>query len=300
MFDFIGDIHGHATKLKSLLDKLGYKMQGGVYQHPTRKAFFLGDLIDSGPQIQDVLNVVIPMVDNGAAKIVMGNHEFNFLSYNTPHPEKERFLRSRSENHTNQCIKTLEQVLGSDKDKLLNFIWQIPLWHEDEKFQAIHACWHEQSLNSFKTLNTFTHDRKLNKELLVESNEKDSQAYELIEILLKGIEVKNLPKELHFTDSYGKVRDTARVCWWNQDRKIIIPPKDIDETIVDKFKDEIPAPIVLVTKPTFFGHYWETGTPRIVNPRAVCLDYSVAKKGSLCAYRFDGEDELTSDKLVHV
>ena len=93
MYDFIGDIHGHANKLKSLLEKLGYKMQGGVYQHPTRKAFFLGDLMDSGLQIQDVLNVVIPMVENDAAKIVMGNHEFNFLSYNTRHPEKEGFLR---------------------------------------------------------------------------------------------------------------------------------------------------------------------------------------------------------------
>lgn len=300
MFDFIGDIHGHANKLKSLLEKLGYKMQGGVYQHPTRKAFFLGDLIDSGPQIQDVLNVVIPMVENGAAKIVMGNHEFNFLSYHTPHPEKKGFLRSNDSDHEKQCIETLKQVKGTDKDNLLNFIRQIPLWHEDEKFQAIHACWDEQSVNSFKSLKTFTHDKKLNEELLIESNQKDSDAYNLIEILLKGIEVKNLPKELHFTDSYGKVRDTARVCWWNEDRKIIIPPKDINPDIVEKFKGEIKVPNVYVTKPTFFGHYWETGTPRIVNPRAVCLDYSVAKKGSLCAYRFDGEDELTSDKLIHV
>jgi hypothetical protein len=50
-----------------------------------------------------------------------------------------------------------------------------------------------------------------------------------------------------------------------------------------------------------FCHYWETGTPKIINPKAVCLDYSYARKdGYLCAYRNDGEGELSSEKLVWV
>jgi hypothetical protein len=296
MYDFIGDIHGHASKLKSLLDKLGYKMQGGFYQHPTRKAFFLGDLIDSGPQILDVLNIVIPMVENGAAKIVMGNHEFNFLSYNTPQTENEGFLRSHSQNHTNQCIKTLEQVLGSDKDKLLNFIWQIPLWHQNESFQAVHACW---DIESISILEKMAFNGKISMELLIHSNQKGGRLFDAIENVLKGKEIK-IPEELHFTDSYGKIRDNARVCWWDEDRKIIIPPGKIDSDLVESYKYKIEVPKINVKRPTFFGHYWESGTPKIVNPRAVCLDYSVAKNGKLCAYRFDGEDELTSDKLVHV
>ena len=53
------------------------------------------------------------------------------------------------------------------------------------------------------------------------------------------------------------------------------------------------------TKPVLFGHYWwrkETAEP--VNPRATCLDFSVAKGGVLRAYRWDGEDQLDEHKFV--
>ena len=33
-YDIIGDIHGHADKLKELLHILGYQLEDGVYQHP--------------------------------------------------------------------------------------------------------------------------------------------------------------------------------------------------------------------------------------------------------------------------
>ncbi len=37
MFDFIGDIHGHADELEALLKKLDYKKAGGI-QIQRRKA----------------------------------------------------------------------------------------------------------------------------------------------------------------------------------------------------------------------------------------------------------------------
>ena len=36
--------------------------------------------------------------------------------------------------------------------------------------------------------------------------------------------------------------------------------------------------------PVLFGHYWLNGEPHIQNPRASCLDFSVAKGGYLTAY----------------
>ena len=64
--DFIGDIHGHADELVELLEvQLGYSLNDGYYQHPERKAFFVGDFIDRGPQIKEVLEIVRPMIDNG-------------------------------------------------------------------------------------------------------------------------------------------------------------------------------------------------------------------------------------------
>ena len=53
LFDFIGNIYGHANELKLLPDKLGYTIQNGSYAHLTRKAFFAGDYIDRGPQVRE-------------------------------------------------------------------------------------------------------------------------------------------------------------------------------------------------------------------------------------------------------
>jgi hypothetical protein len=51
-------------------------------------------------------------------------------------------------------------------------------------------------------------------------------------------------------------------------------------------------------KPVFFGHYWLEGEkPMVQAPNVCCVDYSVAKKGKLVAYRFDGETELRQEKF---
>mgnify|MGYP003341643738 CR=1 FL=1 len=71
MYDFIGDIHGHADQLITLLKKLGYRLQAGVYRHPERKVFFVGDYIDRGPQILETLQIVKAMVDADAAIAVV-------------------------------------------------------------------------------------------------------------------------------------------------------------------------------------------------------------------------------------
>ncbi len=86
MYDIIGDIHGHADELVELLELLGYQCPNGIYRHPTRTAVFVGDFIDRGPQIREVLSLVRPMCESGNALAVMGNHEFNALAYHTPDP----------------------------------------------------------------------------------------------------------------------------------------------------------------------------------------------------------------------
>lgn len=296
MFDFIGDIHGHADKLDALLLKLGYQKQGGIYQHPTRKVFFLGDFIDRGPKILDVLNIVIPMMEAGAAQSIMGNHEYNYLAFHTPTKSGEGFLRPRTEKNTKQCQETLKQLSDTENKRLLSWIWKLPLWVECDTFQAVHACWDRPSMEKIVA---GAMGSKLNLDTLYESSIKNSPAYQAVETVLKGKEV-NLPPELHFHDKDGHLRTEARVCWWDLDRKIIIPTKHIDPAIYQSQKKALKVPETPIERPTFFGHYWEAGTPKIVNPKAVCLDYSVAKNGHLCAYRFDGETELQSKKLVWV
>ena len=67
MYDLIGDIHGHADELVELLEALGYQKAQGVYRHPERKVIFLGDFIDRGPKIRQVLEIVRPMIEEGKA-----------------------------------------------------------------------------------------------------------------------------------------------------------------------------------------------------------------------------------------
>ena len=79
-YDIIGDIHGHASTLIQLLKDLGYeKDEAGVFSHKERKVIFLGDFIDRGKEESLVINIVRPMLDNGHALAVMGNHEFNAI-----------------------------------------------------------------------------------------------------------------------------------------------------------------------------------------------------------------------------
>ncbi|MER5754433.1 polynucleotide kinase-phosphatase [Streptomyces sp. NPDC002088] len=96
-FDIIGDIHGCANELESLLDKLGYT--NGV--HPDgRTAVFVGDLVDRGPDSPGVLRRVMSMAKSGNALCVPGNHENKY----------GRHLKGRKVQHTHGLAETIEQM----------------------------------------------------------------------------------------------------------------------------------------------------------------------------------------------
>ncbi|MDM8564856.1 AAA family ATPase [Candidatus Halobeggiatoa sp. HSG11] len=83
-FDIIGDIHGCFDELLILLEKLGYQVQFSnskyTVTHPQdRKVIFLGDLVDRGPKIPQVLQLVMDMVTAGYAFCVKGNHDMKLL-----------------------------------------------------------------------------------------------------------------------------------------------------------------------------------------------------------------------------
>lgn len=102
-FDIIGDVHGCAAELETLLDKLGYA--DGV--HPEgRTAAFVGDLVDRGPDTPGVLRRVMGMVAGGTALCVPGNHE-NKLG---------RHLKGRGVRHTHGLAETIEQ-LGRESEE---------------------------------------------------------------------------------------------------------------------------------------------------------------------------------------
>jgi protein phosphatase len=107
-FDIIGDIHGCYDELVQLLERLGYVAavthsgeRSIVVTPPTdRRAVFLGDLVDRGPNAPDVLRMVMGMVEQGTAICVPGNHEAKLL----------RKLRGKDVQLTHGLAQTVEQL----------------------------------------------------------------------------------------------------------------------------------------------------------------------------------------------
>jgi protein phosphatase len=108
-FDIIGDIHGCFDELTALLAQLGYtlapsngKAEGKLAFVPPagRKAVFLGDLADRGPNFPGVLRLVMDMVEQGHAYCVPGNHDIKLL----------RKLRGKDVQLTYGIAETLEQL----------------------------------------------------------------------------------------------------------------------------------------------------------------------------------------------
>jgi protein phosphatase len=81
-FDVIGDVHGCRDELLALLDRLGYRVNAEtshVEPPAGRKAVFLGDLVDRGPDSPGVLRLVMGMVRAGTALCIPGNHDVKLL-----------------------------------------------------------------------------------------------------------------------------------------------------------------------------------------------------------------------------
>ncbi|PYV38657.1 MAG: polynucleotide kinase-phosphatase [Acidobacteria bacterium] len=106
-FDIIGDIHGCLDELETLLRELGYQWaaghgrSNGEVRHPqARKVVFLGDLVDRGPKIPQVLRLVMRLVGSGVALCVPGNHDMKLL----------RKLRGRDVQTTHGLAESLAQL----------------------------------------------------------------------------------------------------------------------------------------------------------------------------------------------
>jgi polynucleotide kinase-phosphatase len=107
-FDVIGDVHGCFDELLLLLTELGYVLartegQGGALSasHPGgRKAVFVGDLVDRGPKVPDVLRLVMAMTAGGTAVAVPGNHDIKLMLK----------LRGKEVRITHGLAESLEQL----------------------------------------------------------------------------------------------------------------------------------------------------------------------------------------------
>ncbi len=302
MYDLIGDIHGHAGELKALLTQLGYQPgHSGVYAHPERRVIFLGDFIDRGPQIRETLQIARGMIDAGHALAVMGNHEYNAICFHTKGPDGKP-LRPHTDKNIQQHSATLDAFRDDPEelDEYLQWMKQLPLWLELDEFRVIHACWHPELIDRVRDQ---VRGNRLTETFLHESAQKGAEAYEILEILLKGIE-KQLPLGEIFRDKDNHVRTEMRIQWWKSPRGLTYADYGLGGRFSSKplpasFFDTYHYPPE-AEKPVFIGHYWLRGEPALQSPSVCCLDYSVAKGGELVAYRWNGEQELREGNFVRV
>ncbi|MCP9488948.1 MAG: polynucleotide kinase-phosphatase [Solirubrobacteraceae bacterium MAG38_C4-C5] len=110
-FDVIGDVHGCYAELVELLEQLGYTVQetaGEVAVTPPagRRAVFVGDYVDRGPDSPRVLRLVMGMAQAATAICLPGNHDIKLV----------RKLKGRDVRITHGLAETLEQLETTPDD----------------------------------------------------------------------------------------------------------------------------------------------------------------------------------------
>ncbi len=304
-YDIIGDIHGNATKLEELLNKMGYLYYKKTWQHKSRKVIFLGDFIDRGKENIATLEIAKSMVENNTALAVMGNHEYNALAFHTP-DNNGKFLRPHTQKNIHQHEDTLKEFeqFPEKREHFLSWFTSLPLFLDLGGIRIVHACWDSQWVDTAKK--QLPGNNCITKHFLRQSAKSGSIADQIVETLLKGKEI-SIPDEYVFQHEDGVKRNTIRVQWWNDFNQPTYHEIAVNKN--DKIP-KIPVPLHQVKAlnpgynkkhpPVFIGHYWKTGTPSVVKENVCCLDFSIAKGGKLTAYRWNGETTLNNENFIWV
>ena len=299
-YDLIGDIHGHHDKLTALLHRLGYLPHGESFHHPEgSKVIFLGDYIDRGPKVRQVLCTVRAMVDAGDALAIMGNHEYNAVLYHTP-DDKGGWLRPRRLDRDSGLRVTLGQFAGLDDEwaDWLEWMKSLPMFLDMGGLRAVHACWDAQSMQQLK--GKFLTDD----EFLHASAKRGTRLCGAVDHVLKGPEM-DMPDGYLYHDKEGIARRSVRVRWWDIPEAARVShlamPTPFDEAGEAEVGQLRQMPNYGPEEPpVFFGHYWLPANQEKAPLRhnIACLDFSAAREGPMVAYRWNGERELTPLNFV--
>ncbi len=307
-YDLIGDVHGCARSLEQLLQQLGYQVRQGCYRHPSRQAVFIGDIVDRGTAVRESLQLVRSMVDQDSAQILIGNHEYNCITYCEParSGSGRRYLREHNPRHEQQIRQTLQQMNAYPDEWRDYLAWfrQLPLYLELPNCRAVHACWDLDLIEQLKQqgIRDFSDD-----DFLHRSVERGSFEWQVADRLLRGTHLR-LPNNEVMQTAEGFNRHVYRTKFWVQDpqqhRDVVFQPDPLPEHIAQQWLTAEDRKNLLhyglEQPPLFIGHYWRQGEPLPITANIVCLDYSAVKSGKLVAYRMDQETQLDAAKFVWV
>jgi len=128
----IGDVHGCATALDTLLEAIRPQADDVVIP--------LGDCIDRGPDSRGVIERLLALRDECQLVPLLGNHEEMMLNYLDGRPQPDDWL---------QCggAETVESYRGSDgkttavPDEHVAFLRTWPDFYETNTHFFVHACY---------------------------------------------------------------------------------------------------------------------------------------------------------------
>ena len=312
-YDIIGDVHGCAQSLQRLLEQLGYRKRNGVYEQARRKAIFLGDIIDRGPRIREALGIVRGMVERGSALMILGNHEFNAITYSTlTDATTNQYLRPHTPRNSRQIAETLAQFEDANQEWLDYVAWfkTLPLFLElqhpltQQVFRCVHACWDQYLINLHRQDYP---SGGIDMDFIRHSAEPGSQAALIKQRLTGGVDIK-LPRGMAMSSEDGYQRTAFRTKFWANNVRtygeMLFQPDPLPEPIAAaEISPQDRARMVFYDihqPPLFVGHYWLKGQPAPLTANLACLDYSAVKYGRLVAYRMEGEAQLRPENFVWV
>lgn len=304
MYDIIGDIHGYASLLKKLLKQLGYQRSGGSYAHPERKAVFVGDFTNRGPEIRLTMQIIRQMVDNGAAYAILGNHEISNLLFHLKNELKQPLLRELGKRYFS--VSQTENEFRPYKEEWKEYrqwMRSLPLFLELDGLRVIHAYWSDRNVAILKKgLPDGRMPKQVLRDLVLQSQSPLSQA---ILQSTRGIHLV-LPSDLKIYDHRNRNHRFFRIKWWESPYglsfhdfsfeskfhlpRYTIPPEFYPDYEV--YPEDAPH--------VFFGHYCRGKGPHIIRGNVCCVDACVTTRFKLAAYRWNGEKSLSEDNLVMV
>ncbi len=307
-YDVIGDVHGCASALSELLYQLHYELHDGIWHHPKRKAVFVGDILDRGPQIRESMRLVRSMVDANQAHFALGNHEYNAIAYSTQcfAQVDNRLCRyyRRLGFHLKQTLKDYRHHLPEWKT-VIDWLRQRPIFLEFTHFRVVHACWDQNRVDQAAEICNGCVLR--DDEFLTQSLIPATEANRVVERLLKGTDMA-LPDGQTMLGSDGVRRSRFRTQFWNPSPQtlgdVIFQPDQLPDDLMSAPLSDIDRQRLFkygpAEKPLFVGHYWCKGDPSVIRENLACLDYSAVKNGLLVAYRMGAQARLNNQDFVSV
>lgn len=127
----ISDLHGEADRFDALLGKIEFS--------PEDQLYILGDVVDRGPH---GISLLLRIMEMPNVTMLLGNHEFMFLQYLSPHATQADILRW-NRNGNQPTLEEYADLTVSDRRRIKNFLSTLETHLEVEvggrRFYLVHG-----------------------------------------------------------------------------------------------------------------------------------------------------------------